>query len=155
MKNRVFYVLTVILASSFAYVSMAEIYTWKDSSGKTVYSDRPPTGVDAVPMNIKAPKAAVKSKQSQVQDSQSSASDSAQEVAKKNAQIKEQNAKVAENNAKIKEQNCKNARQALSSLQGGMRVAVPDGKGGRTFPNDVERNRMVQKANEDVKTWCN
>lgn len=136
--------LTGLIIGSVALYATAEVYTWKDSSGKIVYSDQPPPGVNATPMRVKASKPS--STPARKADEKKGASEPAAEVAQGN--------KVTEYNAKVKAENCKNARANLQKLQAGLRIANPDGKGGKNFPTDKERADMLRQTQKDVDTWC-
>lgn len=132
--------ITGLIASSIALYAAAEVYTWKDATGKTVYSDQPPPGVSATPMRVKASQPATPAKKQ-------AASEPAKETAKGNDAI-------GNYNAKVKAENCKNARANLQKLQAGLRIATPDGKGGKNFPTDKDRADMTRQAQKDVDTWC-
>lgn len=131
---------TGLIIGSFALCAAAEVYTWKDATGKTVYSDQPPPGVNATPMRVKAAQPTTPPKKQ-------AASEPGKEAAKGNDAIDNYNAKV-------KAENCKNARADLQKLQAGLRIAKPDGKGGKTFPNDKERADMTRQVQKEVDTWC-
>ena len=136
--------ITGLIAGSIAMYAAAEVYTWKDSTGKTVYSDQPPPGVTATPMRVKASQPTAPAKKP---GDKQSASEPGKEAAKGNDA-------VANYNTKVKAENCKNARANLQKLQAGLRIATPDGKGGKTFPTDKERATMTGQAQKDVDTWC-
>ena len=123
----------------------AEVYVWKDATGKTVYSDKPPAGGAQV-LNVNAhgatpassPKAAVKTEEKP-------------DVSTTNAKIADQNAKIAAQNAKVREQHCKNAQNNLTGLQQNGRVRLP---GTNELATDAQRAELLAQAQKDVEVWC-
>lgn len=61
--------------------------------------------------------------------------------------------KVAQDNAK-RNAECERAKGYLRSLQDGTRIARTDAQGNRTFLDDAERAREMQRLQSDVASKC-
>lgn len=135
--------LLLCLAWGVTGVAHAEVYQWKDASGRTVYSDRPQPGTHAQRMNIRhtAPATAA-----------SAPAPAAKPADPKAASVEAANAKIREANQKVREQNCKTARANLASLQTHGRIAMPGSNG---LATDAQRVDMIKRAQQDVQSWCN
>ncbi|BBF84140.1 hypothetical protein DLM_0470 [Aquitalea magnusonii] len=135
----------MLVACALSAPVMAEVYQYVDANGKTVFSDQPPPGAKAKPLNVRAyapasaPAKAVKG---------SPLSD----IDKKNAEISAENAKVKEQNKKVAQENCKRARDNLTSLQQNGRIRMP---GSTALATDSQRTALLQQAQQDVQSWCN
>jgi len=50
--------------------------------------------------------------------------------------------------------NCAAVQQNLRALQGGMRMMEVDAKGERSYLDDEQRRQRIEKAQQDIKTYC-
>jgi len=144
-SSAIFGVLVVFLLSSPV---MAEVYQYVDANGKMVFSDQPPPGAKAKPLNVHASHAAQAASAPAAKGSKGMAAD----VDNLNAKIDAQNAKTKAANLKIKQDNCKRAQENLASLQQNGRIRVPGSNG---LATDDQRSAMIQQAQQDVQSWCN
>ncbi|KUM02556.1 DUF4124 domain-containing protein [Chromobacterium subtsugae] len=135
---------TFLLALLLPGAAAAEVYTWTDANGKTVYSDQPPPHVNARKLNVRAqrPAGASAPKAEKKADSKPAA----------NKQVASDNAAVAAANAKVKAQNCSAAQANLATLQQNGRIRMP---GSTALATDAQRNELIRQAQKDVQTWCN
>lgn len=136
MKHR-WWLCTFILLSLPAW---AEVYTWKDATGRTVYSDQPPPGQKASQLNIKVtppPKAEASTPAAKAVDKGNDKADLARQS--------------EELNRKIRAENCLRAKSNLSSLQLNGRIRLP---GSNALASDAQRNDMIRQSEQDVATWC-
>ncbi|UTH74776.1 DUF4124 domain-containing protein [Chromobacterium sp. IIBBL 290-4] len=133
---------TFLLALLPAAAAMADVYSWKDANGQTVYSDQPPPNVAARKLNVRAPAAAA-----------SSAPMAEKKAAKQpdNKQVASDNAAIAANNAKVKAQNCASAKANLATLQQNGRIRMP---GSTAIANDAQKQELIRQAEKDMQTWC-
>ncbi len=136
--------------ATIAFSAHAQIYQWKDESGKTVISDKPPVGVvqpqkkyGAGGSSTSAP--AQKSLAEREMDFRKRQKDS-QDLAEKTR--KEETATAD------KQENCNNARRQLRLLESGERIALRDEKGERYFMDDAQRDQEIAKARTFLESNC-
>ena len=151
----------------------AQLYQWRDTNGRVVFSDTPPPpGIPASNI-IKSPKprgapaaAPAASGTGEVagsdQGGQKSAAAKAsaqKSVAEREADYKKRQADAAEkaqkdeqvaSDEKRREEQCRSMRQGLSALEGGQRVRRFNDKGEPYFIEDAERARDVEKIRADL-----
>lgn len=148
MKKFLLIFLMLVSANAFA-----ELSKWVDEHGKVHYSDQlPPPNVKVktlrVTSNAEAPASAAAAPKTIAE----------QEVELKKAQRvrKEAAEKAAKEQEKIEadKTNCANAQQNLRALQGGVRMVEVDAKGERYYLDDEQRRQRIEKAQENVKTYC-
>ena len=142
--------LLVALCLGLASPAGAQIYKWKDASGKTVISDKPPPGQLPVPKQDDSVPAA------QAEPAQPSLADRELEFRKRQKEARE-NAEKAEKEAAAaaeKEENCSNARRQLQMLESGERIALRNDKGERYFMDDAQRAREAEKTRQYLDTRC-
>ncbi|OWY37795.1 DUF4124 domain-containing protein [Xenophilus sp. AP218F] len=139
-----FTVWTFLLGLLLPGLAAAEVYTWKDAGGKTVYSDQPPPNVNARRLDVRAPQAAA---------GDASAPQARNKAAERKASSgpEADNARIAEANAKIKAQNCLRARDNLKTLQLNGRIRLA---GSNALATDAQRAGLIRQAEADVKIWC-
>ena len=129
----------------------AQIYQWKDESGKTVISDKPPIGGAAraarkidleAPASSAAPLKTTADRDMDFRKRQQEAQE------KSDKTQKEQTA------AADKKENCEKARRYLESLESGERIALRDDKGERYFMEDAQRQQEITKARQAMQASC-
>ena len=137
----------VCLATTAAY---AEIYQWKDASGKTVISDKPPMGAtqqqktfasESPASSVSAPKTTA-DKDMEFRKRQKEAQDNAEKASKEQAA------------ATANKENCDNARRYLRSLESGERISQTDDKGERYYLDDTQREQEAAKVRHVLETQC-
>ncbi len=128
----------------------AEIYQWKDDSGKTVYSDMPPA--DATRSSQKIETGAPTSNKAL----QKTTADRDMDFRKRQKESQESASKAQKEQAADadKKENCDNARRYLQTLESGERVALVDNKGERYYMEDAQRQQEIAKAKQNVQTSC-
>jgi len=153
MKRTVL-VVSCLLAS---IATEAQIYQYKDASGRTVYSDQPPPGgavkgrVVAGESSATAPPAA-----SNAVESPKSAPDRELEFRKRQKEQQDAAAKRQKEEADkaARAQDCERARRNLEIMESGERVAVRDEKGERVFLEDSQRAAETDRARKAVSELC-
>lgn len=141
----------LILACLWTAAS-AQVYTWRDASGKVHYSDTPPPGVDAKEMRggvqtgttpaSEAPGRSMAEQEVQFRKRQAEA-----EKARAKA---EQDKKDAEDSGR----NCEQARNQLNALESGQYMSRIDSTGARIPVDDEMRAQEIEKARKSVQSWC-
>ena len=140
--------LAVLLASTTA--ANAEIYQWKDANGKTVISDKPPTGntqpqktfaSDSPTSNAAAPKTTA-DKELDFRKRQKEAQENADKANKEQAA------------AAANKESCDNARRYLKTMESGERVSMTDDKGERYYLDDAQRSQEIAKARQNIQANC-
>lgn len=128
----------------------AQIYQWKDENGKTVVSDKPPTGdtrpsrkiETGAPVPSAAPQKTMADREMDFRKRQ------------QDAQQKTEKTQKEEAAAADKKENCERARRYLESLESGERIALHDDKGERYFMEDAQRQQEIAKARQATQTSC-
>lgn len=152
--------------------SAAEIYKWKDASGKIHYSDTPPPGktpystlsgkkpeqaepaapvAEATPADAKAPAKAALPAAGKDDPAQKKAEE---DKAAREAEIKRLQAEKAAMEKSIREQNCANARKRIAQFEQGGRIYTVDEKGERHYYGDAEIASELERARADVQANC-
>ena len=151
----------------------AEVYKWKDKSGKTQYSDTPPlsnipyTTLSGKKSAQPAPAADPKKVDGTAKTDPSAPSNPNDPNASKNKvseDLKQKAAKDAEANKqqeeklaaekKAKEQACKAARSKLAQFEQGGRIYRVNEKGEREYYGDKEIAAEIENAKSDVAANC-
>jgi len=138
----VFYT-TVLLTAS---VAGAQVYQWKDASGTTIFSDRPP--VDQQVTNVRrgssAPAEGSGTPPQRTLADRDMESRQRQQETQKRAEKEEKEEKAAA----AKREQCTHNRRYLSMLESGQRMALMDDKGERYFMDDDRRSEEISKTRE-------
>ncbi|MCL6262133.1 DUF4124 domain-containing protein [Craterilacuibacter sp. RT1T] len=114
----------------------AEVYKWKDASGRTVYSDRPPVGAPAQKLDVRtgvavAREASAPAVGQAVVPSAASGASLQQEAAQLNK-------KVEDYNRRMRADNCSRAKTNLERAE----AAKP------------RSEAILSTARKDMKEWC-
>ncbi|MDR0577867.1 MAG: DUF4124 domain-containing protein [Candidatus Accumulibacter sp.] len=142
--------LSFLAALCLALPASAEIYQWKDPSGKTVISDRPPAD------QAHARKLTGANSAAQADPRQPSLAERDMEFRKrqKEAQEKAEQAAREETAAAERSGDCQAARRQLAALESGERIALRDDKGERYFLDDAQREREAARTRRFLETQC-
>lgn len=153
-----FLLILLMLASANAF---AELSKWVDADGKVHYSDQPP------PANVKAKTLRGTSDAAAPVSAGGAVAASApaapKTIAEREAELKKvQRAKkeaadrAAQEQARIETEkaNCAAVQQNLRALQDGIRMVEIDAKGERSYLDDAQRQQRIEKAQQDIKTYC-
>lgn len=140
----------LVLALSLALPAGAQIYQWKDETGKTVISDKPPVG------HVRQQRQVSAGTQTTKAAATSSPADRELEFRKrqKDAQESSEKARKAETESAEKRESCDNARRQLQMLESGERIAMRDDKGERYFLEDQQREQETAKARSFIDAHC-
>lgn len=143
----------VALLASFGV--SAQIYEYKDASGRTVYTDHPPTGAS---VKSRAVSKEVASEQAPATAAPvpKSAVDRELEFRKRQKDAQEQSAKADKEAADkaARAEACKSARQHLQLLESGERLATRDAAGERVYIEDDQRAAEIARTRKSVSELC-
>lgn len=134
-----------------AFAANAQIYQWKDASGRTVLSDKPAVGQTTQPRAIESappPNSAT--------EPQKALADRELEFRKRQKEAQEKNDKAQKEAAAAadKTRNCEDARSNLRALESGERIALRDEKGERYFLEDAQREQQAAKMRQFIQAHC-
>jgi hypothetical protein len=154
---KTFLLLFFLLASPNGH---AVLNKWIDSEGRVHYSDLPP------PPEVKATKlrgTATSGESSPGQNGADAENTESQTIAEREAELKkaQQDKKAAEEKAakdlayaeSLKE-SCTAARKNLMILKDGRRIAELDDKGETVYMEDDQRQKNIQKTEQDIAKYC-
>lgn len=147
--------LLAILTASFS--AQAQIYQYKDASGKTVISDRPPPGGSGKVRTV-AGEASAESKAPSESASPAPKTTADRELEfKKRAQAQKEAADKAQKEAADKasrNEDCVTLRRQLQALESGERIGSRDDKGERTFLEDDQRAIEINRNRKLIAETC-
>lgn len=158
-------VLAALLALSGG--AAAQLYQWRDTNGKMVFSDiPPPPGIPAgniikAPKGRSAPAPAAATSAAAPAGSAASASPSPgqKSIAEREAEYKKRQADAAEKAAKeeasaneerLKQGRCREIRSGLAQMESGQRIRTVDEKGEPAFLDDGERAKRTEQLRRDL-----
>lgn len=155
------------LALSLPQVSQAQ-WKWRDASGVTQYTDRPPPPgtpegqILSRPAGARAPKVVpaaaplVASAPEAKPASQPKTTDPELEAKRKKAEEQKASERKAEEErvARARAENCERARGYERSLQSGQRIARTNEKGEREILDDSGRAEEMQRTREAIEGNC-
>jgi len=156
----------------------AQMYQWRDTNGRVVFSDTPPPPGTPPGNIIKAPKgrtapppapaAAAAGADGPAKDAAApggTAPTGPKSVAERDAEYKKRQADAAEKSKKDQEATaeaqrregiCRGLRNSLASLEGGQRVRKVDDKGEPYFVDDAERAKDISRLRQELTaSKCN
>jgi hypothetical protein len=152
MRTPILLSLATLLALPLA--AGAQIYSWKDASGKTIYSDKPPLHKDAKTREVATGSKGSSEPTAPAKPAEGAAPAKAGEGAASGAPP----AKSAEQlkaEAEAREKLCENARMRLIQLESTKGVLVTKDEKGQQVPlvGDA-RKTETENARKDVEKWC-
>lgn len=141
-----------------AFAAHAQIYEYKDASGRTVYSDQPPPATVTKSRTVakEAAKDAEAPGSAKADTQPKSAADRELEFRKRQKERQEAAAKAEKEAADkaARKEDCERAKRTLQVLESGERVAVRDDKGERAFLDDNQRAAEAERARKAVAELC-
>jgi len=144
--------ITLFILALVWTAATAQVYTWRDASGKIHYSDTPPPGVDAKKMRPGAQPGAASSGSTPVR----STAEQDMEFRKRQTEAEKARAKADQEKGDAEEgkRNCEDARKQLNALEAGQRMSRLN-EAGESIPLDDEmRAQEIEKARKSVQSWC-
>jgi hypothetical protein len=160
----------VALAALTALPAAAQ-WVWKDSNGRTVYSDRSPPA-DVKPAQIvrqpnnpmlAAPAASTGQAAAQGSDAKAQPSGAPKTVAEQEMEFRKRQQERADSEKKAQEEQqksaakaaeCERARGYLRGLEEGQRVVRTDASGNREYLDDAQREAEIERTRKMVQSLC-
>lgn len=135
--------LLLIILACLALPGLAQVYTWKDESGRTIMSDKPPPGKKKIERpsadeGAAAPAPAATAKPGIDPEIEKRKKEQAD---KKQAE-KAQKDKIAADENKVA---CEQIQRNIASLESGTRIALVDDKGERYYMDDEKRASEISR----------
>jgi len=132
--------------------SQAQMYSWKDASGKVHYGDRPPAEKQSQARKLPG----APSETSDVATARKSAAERQFDEREKQAKAEEGTKKPAEDpaQAKVRVENCQRARSNLAALESGQIRFSMNEKGERVALDGGVREAELARARKSVDDWC-
>jgi len=140
---------SLLFAATSAF---SQIYTWKDESGRTVMSDKPPVGKVTQKRTIATPSPGVESNTPAPKSFAEKEMEFRKEQQDKQEKAKKANEDQAQ--AAARKENCENAKRNLQLFQSGERIARRNDQGEKEFLEDDQRAVETAKAQKMVNDWC-
>jgi len=147
-------------------------WVWKDSNGRTVYSDRsPPADVKpsqivrqpANPVLAPAPAPASPTEASKAPAEKAQAASGPKTVAEQEMEFRKRQQERADNERKEQEEQqksaakaaeCERARGYLKGLEDGQRIVRTDASGNREYLDDTQRKAEIERTRKMVQSFC-
>jgi hypothetical protein len=162
-------ILVALLACALPALASAEIYTWKDSSGRTHFADQAPGNVDAKPMrgNIVPESAAPPTASGSAPSASASAPQAKQSGPKgweeRDRDFKQRQTEKAEADAKLKkeqeakaekERYCSDLRRNLAMLERGGKIGKANEKGESIPMSDAQMQSEIDGSRARLAKDC-
>lgn len=150
MKPSIALITALLAALTTSFSVQAQIYEYKDASGKTVYTDQLPAGVSGVTRDSGERSGSSSSA------AQKSVAERDLEFKKRQQEQKEAAAKAQKDSAKAKEtkQDCVDARGQLQVFESGERIATRDAQGERVYLDDSQRASEIVRLRKLIAEAC-
>lgn len=158
MKRIMLYTLAFALIAPLAH---AQVYKWIDKDGKVQYSDQPPAPNEttSVPQRLTSSPSsstAAAPAASGEKPAAEKAPDKNKEFDKRRIEAAEK-AKKDEDAAKValqKQERCDEAKGYVKSLESGIRISRTDANGERTFLDDDQRAKELERTQKIMADAC-
>ena len=145
---------TLVFASNLG----AQVYQWKDSNGKTIFSDKPPPGKvlpSRPPPSTTEDDTAANAKTEEAKAPKTLAD---RELDFRKRQKESQEAadkrRTEEQQAAERQESCANNKRYLQLLESGERVAQRDDQGERNYLDDKQRELEINKTRQALQNHC-
>ena len=152
--------LVLLVGLALAGVAQAQIKCWTTADGKRACGDAPPAGAKVTTVRgASAPPDGTPAVAASVKDAPKgpqTAAEKEQDYRKRQADAQKASAKAEQEqqDAAAKKENCDRSREALRSLESGVRIQRTDAKGERYIMDDAQRDQETAKARTQVQQNC-
>ncbi len=174
--------LALALGALIAATAHAQVYKWRDADGRLHFGDQPPPGVtatqlrggpapapsatdtadeesfvddemsDAQPDSPSAPPA--ETQESGAEQSTAEEAAEAMRAEREKAQAEKAQAEAEREREQMLAENCQRARNQLTALEGGQRIARFNERGEREVLDDAARAQEVARMREFIDANC-
>lgn len=157
----------LLLALLTALPAAAEIYSWKDKDGRTHYSDIPPSSGPVKTLRGTPPPASAPQTEGEASDdaaNEEAAQPEAEQPVDPDTAFRQRRAEEAEAEATAAKQAadeaerqrfCTDARNQLTALDSGQRIARMNAAGEREFVDDATRAAESARLRQQIEQHCN
>lgn len=152
------------IASALALTTaQAQVYQWKDSTGRTVVSDTPPPGSAAKEARVLGSQQAVAKGEVKGDKPADKTADAPKTTAEKDLEFKkrQQDARdkadkeaKEQKNEKARKDYCENARRNLAALESKQPVTMLDDKGERQLIDNAQRQQEIERVRQNMAEAC-
>lgn len=144
--------ITLLILACVWTAASAQVYTWRDASGKIHYSDTPPPGVDARKMRAGAQTGSTSPSGAPAR----SVAEQDMEFRKRQTEADKARAKAEQerSDAEDSKRNCEDAKKQLNALESGQRMGRLNEAGEQIPLDDEMRAQEIDKARKSVQSWC-
>lgn len=142
--------LPLALAGLCLLPAQAQVYQWKDASGRTMISDMPPAG------QPKVQKLAPGTSAGATTPPAKTLAERDMDFKKRQQENREKSEKESKEQAAAAERkdNCERSRRYLATLESGRRISSTNGKGETEFMSDEQRTRETETARKNIADFC-
>lgn len=143
--------LAILFGTLLATSAHAQVFQWRDDSGRLVYGDQPPPGVDATVVRAHPASGA----RTPVREPASTTA--AEPAASEDAPSMSEQAAIAKRTREqeeARERACQETRNYLAALESGQRVARFNEKGEREFLDDDARMQNIERTRATLRDNC-
>lgn len=148
-----------LIGSLMVAAAHAQVYQWRDGSGRMVYGDQPPPGVNASVVRghpssasrAAAPTPGESTAEEATEVTSVNPTEAAAEVSRAEREAIEQRTREQEEN---RARACQEARNYLAGLESGQRVARFNEKGEREFLDDNARIQAIERTRTTLRNNC-
>ncbi|MCV2219874.1 DUF4124 domain-containing protein [Thauera sp. Sel9] len=157
----------LLLALLTALPAAAEIYSWKDKDGRTHYSDIPPPSGPVKTLRGTPPPASAPQIEGEATDdaaNEEAAQPEAEQPVDPDTAFRQRRAEQAEAEATAaqnaadeaeRQRFCTDARNQLTALDSGQRIARMNSAGEREFVDDAARAAESERLRQQIEQHCN
>lgn len=143
--------LSPLLLTLLPSAGIAEVYSWKDASGKVQYGDRPPAERNAESRKLPAAPSATGDAEAA---RKAGAERQFTEREKQQAQSGANKPPEDPAQAKQREENCRRAKANLAALESGEARFTINDKGERVALDGAVRDAEITRARKNADEWC-
>ncbi|MDX5364779.1 MAG: DUF4124 domain-containing protein [Pseudazoarcus pumilus] len=141
----------LVFGTLLATSAQAQVFQWRDDSGRLVYGDQPPPGVEATVVRTHP---AAGSKAPVREEAAAPAAESATSQDAPSRSEREAIAKRTREQDEARERACQETRNYLAALESGQRVARFNEKGEREFLDDNARMQTIERTRATLRENC-
>lgn len=143
--------LALLFGTLLATSAHAQVFQWRDDSGRLVYGDQPPPGVEATVVRAHPASGA----RAPVREPASPAAEAPKVEDAPSRSEQEAIAKRTREQEETRERACQETRNYLAALESGQRVARFNDKGEREFLDDDARMQNIERTRATLRENCN
>lgn len=152
MRLAIILSLSSLFALGLPLASQAQMYSWKDASGKVHYGDRPPAEKQSQARKVQG----APSETGDVENARKSAAERQFDEREKQAKAGDGAKKPAEDPAQAKQRdaNCRQSKANLAALESGQIRFSTNDRGERVALDGSVREAELARARKSVEDWC-